>query len=288
MTGNSGLIRIGTGGWVYEPWRGTFYPKGLARNRELGFASQKLTSIEINSTYYGLKKPENFAKWYDETPPGFLFALKAPRFATHHRILAHTAEFIEAFFKSGVTLLKEKLGPINWQFPPFKRFDPTDFESFLKLLPGSVDGLAIRHAIEVRHESFVTQEFISLARQYAVAIILAADSAYPQINDLTAPFVYARVMGTQETEVNGYSDADLDRWAKRINSWATGNPVDLPVIQPGSDVSHTGRDVFFYVISGYKERNPRACVELINRARGNTALAGTGSAQEPRQQGLLA
>ncbi|HEX9078018.1 MAG TPA: DUF72 domain-containing protein [Desulfuromonadaceae bacterium] len=265
----TGTIRIGTGGWVYEPWRGSFYPKGLARDRELHFASRKLTSIEINSTYYGLKKPENFAKWYDETPPGFVFSLKAPRGVTDQRVLARAGESIDAFFKSGVMLLREKLGPINWQFAPFRRFNPVDFEEFLDLLPKNIDGQAIRHAVEVRHESFLNPEFLSLAARFGVAVVLAADSPYPQINDLTASFVYARIMGTRETEADGYPDADLDRWANRMRRWASGTPADLPAILPGPDVRQEGRDVFLYVIKGFKERNPRACAALIERVTGS-------------------
>ena len=147
-------IRIGVGGWTYEPWRGAFYPKGLPHSRELEYAGAKLTSIEINGTYYGSQKPESFAKWRDETPDDFVFSVKGPRFATNRRVLAEAGELIERFFKSGVTELKSKLGPINWQFATTKRFDPDDFAAFLKLLPSSVDGLAIRHAVEVRNESF--------------------------------------------------------------------------------------------------------------------------------------
>src|SRR5690606_277139 len=156
--------------WTYEPWRGAFYPKGLTQKRELEYASGKLTSIEINGTYYGSQKPESFAKWHDETPDGFVFALKGPRFTTNRRVLSEAGESIERFFSSGVTELKDKLGPINWQFMPTKAFDPADFEGFLKLLPKRVDGRAIRHAVEVRHDSFRTPDFIALLREYGVAV----------------------------------------------------------------------------------------------------------------------
>ena len=156
----SGLrVRIGVGGWTYAPWRGTFYPQGLAQKRELEFASRKLTSIEINGTYYGSQKPESFAKWHDETPDDFVFSVKGPRFATNRRVLADAEQPIERFFASGVLKLGDKLGPINWQFMPTKKFDPEDFEGFLKLLPASVEGRAIRHAVEVRHDSFRTPRF---------------------------------------------------------------------------------------------------------------------------------
>lgn len=243
-------IRIGIGGWVYEPWRGSFYPDGLAQKRELEHASRKLTSIEINGTYYGSQKPESFARWHDETPEDFVFAVKGPRFATNRRVLAEGRDSIERFFASGVMELKDKLGPINWQFMATKKFDPADFEGFLKLLPRSVEGKTIRHAVEVRHDSFRTPDFTALARTYGVAVVIAGDSDFPEIADITAPFVYARIMGTQESEPRGYADADLDRWASRAHDWATPS-----------------RDVFLYVISGFKERNPAAAMAIIDRLR---------------------
>jgi len=259
-------IRVGVGGWTYEPWRGTFYPEGLTQKRELEFASRHLTSIEINGTYYGSQKPESFAKWHDETPDDFVFAVKGPRFATNRRVLAEAGASIERFFTSGVLELKEKLGPINWQFMATKKFDPEDFEAFLKLLPASIEGRPIRHAVEVRHDSFKAPEFISLAREYGVAIIIAADSRYPRINDITAPFVYARLMGSSENEPAGYSSSALGKWAKRARSWAEGgNPDDLKIICPPEENSANPapREVFVYFISGYKERNPAAAMAML-------------------------
>ena len=260
-----GKIRIGVGGWTYEPWRGAFYPKGLPQKRELEYASQKLTSIEINGTYYGSQKPESFAKWRDETPDDFVFSVKGPRFTTNRRVLAEAGESIERFFKSGVTELKAKLGPINWQFATTKRFDPDDFAAFLKLLPKSVGGLAIRHAVEVRHDSFKTPDFIALLRAHGVAVVIAGDSEYPQIADVTAPFVYARIMGTTEAEDKGYSNAALESWARRAKIWAAGgSPPDLETVAPAKN-DDGGRDVFLYVISAFKERNPAAAMALIER-----------------------
>jgi uncharacterized protein YecE (DUF72 family) len=260
-------IRIGVGGWTYEPWRGAFYPKGLPHARELEYAGAKLTSIEINGTYYGSQKPASFAKWHDETPDDFVFAVKGPRFATNRRILAESGESIERFFKSGVTRLKAKLGPINWQFATTKRFDAADFGAFLKLLPSSVDGLAIRHAVEVRHASFKNPDFIALARAHGVAVVIAGDSEYPQIADVTAPFVYARIMGTAKEEEAGYSKAALDLWAARAKTWAAGgSPQDLETVA-GAAPDARGREVFLYVISGAKERNPAAAMALIERVR---------------------
>ena len=163
-------IRIGIGGWTYAPWRGIFYPRAVTQKQELHFASRKLTSIEINGTYYGSQKPESFAKWHDETPADFVFALKGPRFATNRRVLAEAGPSIERFLGSGITELKRKLGPINWQFMATKKFDPEDFAAFLKLLPKRVDGVPLRHAVEVRHDSFRVPEFVALAREHGIAI----------------------------------------------------------------------------------------------------------------------
>ena len=258
-------IRIGVGGWTYEPWRGTFYPEDLPQKRELEHASRHLTSIEINGTYYGSQKPATYAKWHDETPDDFVFSLKAPRFAMNRTVLAEAGGTIARFFNSGVTELKDKLGPINWQFLPTKQFEPVDFEAFLKLLPREIAGRPQRHAVEVRHESFRTPAFIALARRYGVAVVIAGDSSYPQIADLTAPFVYARIMGTKATEALGYSEAQLVRWAARASTWAAGaDPDDLEYVgsRGGSDEP---RDVFLYVISGHKVHNPAAAMSLIKR-----------------------
>ncbi|HVJ41155.1 MAG TPA: DUF72 domain-containing protein [Dongiaceae bacterium] len=260
-------IRIGIGGWTYEPWRGTFYPESLTQKRELEYASSKLTSIEVNGTYYGSQKPESFAKWHDETPADFVFALKGPRFATNRRVLAEAGESVEKFLNSGVTELKHKLGPINWQFMPTKKFDPDDFAAFLKLLPKSIGGYQLRHAVEVRHDSFKSPDFIALARKHEVAVIISADADYTQIADLTAPFVYARIMGTSEKEKLGYPAKALDAWAKRAQLWAAGGqPDDLETVGPAAKKA-ASRDVFLYVISGFKERNPAAAMALIERCK---------------------
>ncbi|MBL8905929.1 MAG: DUF72 domain-containing protein [Rhizobiales bacterium] len=268
MTGKlSGKIRIGVGGWTFEPWRGTFYPDRHPQKRELEYASRHLTSIEINGTFYGSQKPESFAKWHDETPDDFVFTLKAPRFATNRRVLAEAGDSVERFFKSGVLELKDKLGPINWQFATTKKFDLEDFERFLNLLPSSVGGRKIQHALEVRHDSFQSPEFVALARARQVAIVLAADGDYPQIADATAPFVYARIMGTRENERLGYSEGALDLWAARAKAWAGGRKVEGLHVVDSKATTHVPRDVYLYMISGHKEKNPAAAMALIERLK---------------------
>lgn len=263
----TGRIRIGVGGWTYEPWRGAFYPAGLTQKRELEYASRKLTSIEINGTFYGTQRATSFEKWHDETPEDFVFSLKAPRFATHRRVLGEARDSIERFFASGVLALKDKLGPINWQFATTKQFDAEDFDAFLARLPKRVDGRAIRHAVEVRHESFRHPEFVALAREHGVAIVVAGDSDYPQIADVTAPFVYARIMGTVESEKLGYPKKGLDAWASRAKTWAAGEaPKDLQTIAE-TGAKAMPRDVYLYVISGHKVRNPAAGMALLERLR---------------------
>jgi uncharacterized protein YecE (DUF72 family) len=240
-------IRIGVGGWTYEPWRGAFYPEDLPHSGELEFASRQLTSIEINGTYYGLQKPATFTKWHDETPDDFVFSMKAPRFIMNRKALASAGEAMARFLDSGLIKLKHKLGPINWQLLPTKSFDDADMEAFFKLLPKKLAGQPLRHALEVRHESFRSAEFIQLARQYGIAIVTAGDSPYPEIVEPTAPFAYARIMGTKQSRKSGYSDAALDRWAARATEWAKT------------------REVFLYVIGGDKVRNPAAAAALIKR-----------------------
>lgn len=260
-----GAIRIGIGGWTYEPWRGAFYPDKLPQKRELEYVSRHLTSIEINGTYYGSQKPASFAKWHDETPDGFVFSVKAPRFVMNREILAGASSTITRFFASGVTELKDKLGPINWQFLPTKHFNPADFEAFLKLLPKEAGSCGLRHAIEVRHASFRSPDFIALAREHEVAVVIAGDSDYPQIADATAPFVYARIMGTQAKNESGYSHAALDLWASRASEWAGGGAPDgLDYVEPPRAYGKS-RDVYLYVISGAKVRNPAAAKSLAMR-----------------------
>lgn len=264
MNSNS-RIRVGIGGWTYEPWRGTFYPGDLPQKRELEFAARKLTSIEINGTYYGSQKPETFARWRDETPDDFVFAVKGPRFATNRKVLADAGKSIDRFVNGGLAELGDKLGPVNWQFMATKKFDPEDFEAFLKLLPSEVNGRRLRHAVEVRHASFCDRDFIALARRHGVAIVLAADSEYPQIADQTASFAYVRLMGTKEGETLGYPSENLAGWAKTACALAAGErPEGLEYAGDPAD-GEAARDVFIYVISGHKVVNPEAAMALIRQ-----------------------
>ncbi|MCP3712105.1 DUF72 domain-containing protein [Paraburkholderia sp. CNPSo 3274] len=260
-----GRIRVGVGGWIYAPWRGAFYPGALAQRRELEYASRHLSTLEINSTYYGAQRPESFTRWHDETPEDFVFSLKAPRFAMNRRVLAEAGATIERFLGGGVLNLRDKLGPINWQLTPGKRFDPEDYARFLELLPGEAEGRPLRHALEVRDASFCTPEFVALARKHKAAIVISGDSDYPLIGDTSAPFVYARIMGTSQDHPQGYAPADLDLWATRALAWSRGEAPDDLATYAKPLTAKAGRDVYLYVISGFKERNPAAAMALIER-----------------------
>ncbi len=259
------MIVVGIGGWTYEPWRGVFYPPKLKHADELGYASRKLTSIEINGTFYRAQKPESFRHWAEQTPPGFMFSLKASRYSTHRRVLAEAAPSVERFLQSGIVELGDKLGPILWQLPPTTAFRPDDFAAFLKLLPAAHQGRRLRHAIEVRHKSFCTDAFIGLLREHNVALVYAESDKHPPMADVTADFVYARLQRTLADEPAGYPSAALDRWAARAREWEAGEtPKDLPLIAPAAKRKGP-RDCFLYFISGAKERAPAAAMALIER-----------------------
>jgi uncharacterized protein YecE (DUF72 family) len=233
--------------------------------QELEFASRRLGSIEVNGTFYAAQKPETFARWRDETPGNFVFSLKAPRYVTHRRALSSAGRSVERFLTGGVLELKEKLGPINWQLPPEIPFDASEFEGFLQLLPRSLDSRPLRHAVEVRHDTFHAVDCVEMARHYGVAIVIAADSAYPRFSDVTASFVYARLMGTRAGEPLGYAPDELDRWAQRARCWSQGEHVaDLGSALTAAPPS-AGREVFMYFISGHKVSNPAAAQALIQR-----------------------
>jgi uncharacterized protein YecE (DUF72 family) len=261
------MIRVGIGGWVFAPWRGAFYPEGLPQAQELSFASRKLGAIEINATFYRTQKPSSFRKWAAETPDDFVFSIKGPQFATNRRLLAEAGESIERFFASGVLELKSKLGPLFWQMPPTKKFEPEDFAAFLALLPSEVDGLRLRHAIEVRHASFQTPAFIELIRKRSVAVVLVESDKHPLLADVTADFVYLRLQRTSDKVTTGYSARELATWAKRARSFAAGGaPDDLPTLA-GAAANKTERDVFVYMIAGAKQRAPAAAMALIEQLR---------------------
>ena len=265
QTQGGARIRVGVGGWTYEPWRGDFFPQGLTQSRELEYASRRLTAIEVNATYYGTLKPASFRKWHDETPDDFVFSLKASRYATNRRVLAEAGESITRFVDSGISELGHKLGPIVWQFMPGKTFEAQDFEAFLALLPASVDGLALRHVVDVRHESFMTPDYLALARRYKVATVIADAEKFPFFADLTADFVYARLMQSDADLATGYEDAALDAWAERARRWAAGGaPDDLPCLEAPAS-GGAPRDVFIYFINGAKERAPAAAMDLLAR-----------------------
>ena len=258
------MIRVGIGGWTFEPWRGVFYPDKLAHAKELGFASRAVTAIEVNGTYYSGFKPPTFAKWRDETPEGFIFSVKASRFCTNRKVLADAGESIGRFVGQGLSELGDKLGPILWQFMPTKKFDATDFGAFLKLLPPEVDGRPLRHALEVRHASFQTPEFVDMARAAGAAVVFADGEGRPVITDLTADFAYARLMDAREEVETGYDAGALDRWAEVARGWAQGRPPAEP--QPLSAPASEGpRDVFVFMINGAKVRAPAAAQALLSR-----------------------
>jgi uncharacterized protein YecE (DUF72 family) len=249
-------IHIGIGGWDYDPWRETFYPPGLAKKRQLHFASREVSAIEINATYYKLQRPDLFERWADEVPDGFVFALKGSRFCTNRRVLREGGEAIARFCGQGFTRLGPKLGPILWQFAETKRFEPEDVASFLALLPREQDGVPLRHAIEAQHESFRDERFVELAREAGVAICLVDKGGEWAPEADTAPFVYARLKNARAQEPAGYPSAELDAWAARVKEWAAG---------PQS------RPVFLFFIAGAKERAPAAARSLLDRIRSPTA-----------------
>jgi len=261
-----GVVRVGIGGWTYEPWRGVFFPEGLAHTKELAYASRQLTAIEINGTYYRTQSAATFEKWHDETPGDFMFAVKALRYCTNRKVLAEAQESVGKFLSSGLYELGDKLGPILWQFAPTKRFEEDDFAAFLDFLPPTLNGSPLRHALEVRHDSFCDPAFVALAKKHKVAIVFADSEKYPAIADVTADFVYARLESAKEQVLTGYTDEELDHWAQVARAWSSGKPTDLP--QFGDvEVSAKAHDVFVFMISGAKVRAPAAAQALIARLK---------------------
>ncbi|MBB5698072.1 DUF72 domain-containing protein [Sphingomonas yantingensis] len=262
---SKGTIRVGIGGWTYEPWRGgTFYPEGLAQKRELEHAASAMTAIEINGTYYSSFKPASFETWAKAVPDGFVFTAKASRYVTNRKVLAEAGESIERFLGQGITALGDKLGPILWQFMATKKFDADDFGAFLKLLPAAQDGVKLRHAVHVRHESFRDPAFVAMARAAGVAIVNAWSDDYPGLGDVSGDFVYARFENAIADEPQGFPAATIDRFADWVRAWAAGKPAgDLPTA--GDPAPAKPRDVFAFMINGAKERAPAAAQALIER-----------------------
>ena len=242
-----GKIHIGIGGWDYDPWRGTFYPEGLSKAKQLAHAAAHLTAIEINSTYYSSQKPATFANWAKTVPDGFKFAVKASRFTTNRKVLSDGAESVQQFLSQGITELGDRLGPILWQFMATKKFDADDFAAFLALLPATQDGLPLRHALEVRHESFRDPAFYDLARKANAAIVFADHDEFPCIEEPTAGFTYARLQRAREDVASGYDEGELDGWTRRARDWSGAG------------------DVFAFFIGGAKVRNPAAAHAMIAR-----------------------
>lgn len=243
-----GKIRVGIGGWSFEPWRGIFYPAGLRQKDELSYAASQMTAIEINSTYYSTQSAKSFANWAASAPEGFEYSAKASRFCTNRKILAEAEPSIEKYIGQGLSELGEKLGPIVWQFAATKKFDADDFGAFLELLPEKLEGRKLRHALDVRNASFDDPVFVDLARAKGMAIVRADHPEYPLIESDTADFVYARVMQARDELELGYTEAELDGWAEKAQKWAAD-----------------GRDVYLFFIGAAKERNPAAAQALIQR-----------------------
>ena len=256
-------IRVGIGGWTFAPWRDNFYPRGLVQRRELEYASRHVSAIEINGTYYGAQKPATYAKWRDETPEGFLFSAKAPMRIMQSRQLAKTGPQVEDFV-GGIAELGAKLGPLVWQFDRGRRIERGAFEEFLALLPSEAGGRALRHVLDVRDPAFVDSDYIGLARRHGMATVFTDSDEHPSFADVTADFVYARLMHSRGEIATGYPDADLQAWAGRARQWAQGGvPADLPCIDAASTAPAAHRDVFVYFISAAKERNPAAAMALL-------------------------
>jgi uncharacterized protein YecE (DUF72 family) len=285
-----GTIRIGISGWRYEPWRGIFYPKELAQRRELEFASRAFNSIELNGSFYSLQTPQSYANWYEESPDDFVFSIKGPRYITHIRRLKDIEGPLANFLASGIFNLREKLGPILWQFPPSLRYDEERFERFCALLPHDTkEALAmarhrearmhgrtrlaidrsrpLRHAIEIRHESFATKSFVAMLRRYGIALVVADTAGkWPYLEEVTTDFMYLRLHGDEQLYASGYTDAALDRWAERIGAWTKGKePADVRKIAPAKPPAGRSRDIYCYFDNDVKVRAPFDADRLMQR-----------------------
>ena len=266
QTGPAGRIRVGVGGWLYAPWRGVFYPKGVKQADELAYAASHLTTIEINATHYRLQNPASFRKWAAAAPDGFVFSVKGPRLVTQQKLLADTGNFIKRFLASGLAELGDKLGPVLWQFAPFKKFDADDFPRFLDHLPRDLDGLKLNHVIEARHASFATPEFVKLMRDTGTSVAFTDAESWPSIADITGDVVYARLQRGDDKLPAAYPPKALDAWAKRAEVWAKGGvPKDLSLVDTARTHATKPRDTFIYFIHEGKLHAPAAAMALIER-----------------------
>jgi uncharacterized protein YecE (DUF72 family) len=258
---------IGIGGWTFAPWRGVFYPDGLPHAKELSYAAAHLTSIEINGTFYRTQTPATFRKWASEVPDGFVFSVKGPRFVTHRRELKDAGESIDRFLNSGVIELGDRLGPLLWQFPPFKKFDAADFGSFLELLPKDFRGHRLRHVVEVRHASFRVPEFVALLRRFETPVVFSEHETYPAIPDVTGDFLYLRLQKGDDSIVTAYPENAIADWAARLRTWIRGDaPADLPHVDTAPSKINP-RDIFVYFIHEGKVRAPAAAMALIEKLK---------------------
>jgi len=268
MTRAAGQIRVGIGGWTFEPWRGAFYPKGLSHTKELSYAAERLTSIEVNGTFYRTQSPATYRKWASEVPDDFVFSLKAIQYATNRRVLKEADDSIRRFLDSGVTELGPHLGPILWQFAPTKRFEEADFGGFLELLPETFSGQRLRHVIEVRHQSFNAPEFIALLRKFNITVVFTDHPRYPNIADVTGDFVYARLQQGNDTVATAYPAPAIRQWSARLRTWSDGGePDDLPRVTSLPKSKGNPRDVFAYVIHEGKVRAPAGAMALIEHLK---------------------
>jgi len=258
-------VHVGIGGWTFAPWRGVFYPEGLPHAKELSYAASHLTSIEINGTFYRTQSPATFRKWASEVPKDFIFSVKGPRFVTHRRDLKDAGQSIDHFLNSGVLELGDHLGPLLWQFPPFKKFDETDFGSFLELLPKGFHGRRLRHVVEVRHASFCVPEFIRLLRKFETPVVFSEHETYPAIADVAADFLYLRLQKGDDSIATAYPESAIADWAACLRAWLTGKPpADLPHIE-ATPAKIKPRDVFVYFIHEGKVRAPAGAMALIEK-----------------------
>jgi uncharacterized protein YecE (DUF72 family) len=289
----SGDVFVGISGWRYPAWRSVFYPEGLPHHRELAFASRAVRTIEINGSFYSLQRPSSYRAWYEESPPGFLFAVKGSRFITHNKKLRDCGRALANFFASGVLALEDKLGPILWQLPPQLGFDAARMEAFFSSLPRTTVAAAelarghdervkhgayltvrgdwpIRHAVEVRHPSFFDPAFPALLRRANVALCIADTAgAWPELDEVTSDFVYVRLHGKKRLYASGYTSADLDEWAERIDAWRSGRSNGRAKRWASGGAADgrqsTPRDVYVYFDNDAKVRAPFDAMNLAAR-----------------------